>query len=159
MNFKYPTLTPRRAPTPDPIRNYHHFVGRQGRDSEASHQVGRPVDADEAAVDCVDRGYVVDEHHGPGAVAADVEPERWALPEDAPLAGVPSVELALAVAQAAEKRAGALLAENVAVRFAQRPDGLLDGQGEAARDAAEELVATIDEFFGSETVGSPGLPA
>ena len=76
-----------------------------------------------------------------------------------PLAGITGVELALAVAQAAEEGAGALLAQDVAVRLAPATDGLLDGKASAAGDAPEELVAASTSSSDWKLFGSPGLAA
>src|SRR3954470_23248688 len=127
-------------------RHYDHVVRDRRRHAEAADEVGRAVDADEAPVEGVRRRHVVDEHHRARAFAAEIEPDRRTLPIDRPLPDVAGVEPALAVAQAADEGPGGLLAEDVAVRLAPALHRLLDGEGEPARDRAEEAMARIDKL-------------
>src|SRR5215475_9787378 len=79
-------------------RHQHDIVGGQRRHAEAADDVGRAVDADEALIDRLRRGQVVDQRHGARAVAAPVEADRRALPEDAQVTGILGVERAFAIA-------------------------------------------------------------
>src|SRR4051794_37670961 len=93
-----------------PDRDHDHLVRCNSRHAEAADEVGRAVDAHETLIECVREGHVVDQHHGAGAVAAHVEPERRTLPEYLALARIAGEELALAVAQSAEEGPGGFLA-------------------------------------------------
>src|SRR3954451_2204942 len=66
------------GPEPGADGHDHHLVLGGRRQAEAAHQIGRAVEADEAGVERLDRGQVVDQHHGARPVPADVEAERGA---------------------------------------------------------------------------------
>src|SRR5579862_2801930 len=82
--------------------------GQRG-EAEAADEIRGPVDAAVAAEHALDRRQIVDQHHRAVAVGAGVEAERRALPKDREIAGVAGVELALAIAQAADERRRRLL--------------------------------------------------
>src|SRR5207253_8127939 len=103
-------------------RHQHDVVGRERRHAEAADDIGRAVDADEALIDRLRRGQIVDQRHGARAVAAPVEADRRTLPVDAQVAGVLGVERTLAVTQAGDERAGPFLAEHIAVGQAPLAD-------------------------------------
>ena len=127
-------------------RHQHDVVGGQRRHAEAADKIGGAVDAAEALVDRAGVRQVVDQHHGAGAFAADVQADRRALPVDLQIAGILGVEHALAVAQPGDEGAAGLLAEDVAVRQAPVADRLLDDLRQPARHRAEEVVAGVDDF-------------
>src|ERR1700751_2120744 len=54
-------------------RHQHDVVGGERGHAEAADDVGRAVDADEALIDRLRRGQVVDQRHGARTVAAPVE--------------------------------------------------------------------------------------
>ncbi|SOR30787.1 protein of unknown function [Methylorubrum extorquens] len=141
-------------PGADAGADRHHDDAAVGhrRHAEAADEVGRAVDAAEAAVEVAHGGQVVDEHHGARAVAADIEAERRPLPVDPALPGIAGIERALAEAQAADDGAGRLLSQDVAVGLAPAPGRLLDGEREAAGHAAEEAVPILDHLGGAERV-------
>ena len=62
------------------------------------------------------------------------------------------IKHALPVAQATEKGAASLLAQNITVRLAPLADRLLDDGGKPPRDGAEEPVPRIDQFARRESL-------
>src|SRR5713101_2874516 len=116
--------------------NHHHIIRRQRRHSEPADEIGRTVDADETLVDRFGGRQAVDQHHGAGALAAEIETDRRTLPEDPQVAGILGIERAFAIAQPRDYGAAGLLAEDVAVGQAPLAPRLLDDLGEPARDRA-----------------------
>src|SRR5262249_50564655 len=90
----------------------------------------------------------IDKDHRAGAVAAEIEAKRWALPIDLQIAGIARIEHAFAVAQADRDRARSFLAQNVAVGLAPLAESLFDHEREIARYGAEKAVTGIDQFIG-----------
>ena len=102
---------------------------------------------------------VIDQHHGPGAIGAGVEAERRPLPVDAHIAGILRVERAVAIAQAADKSAAGFFTKDVAVRLPPLIAGLFHERRQAARDAAEKVMAGIDDLAGGELIAGAAAAA
>jgi Envelope integrity protein A len=60
----------------------------------------------------------------------------------------------LAVAQTSDERAARLFPQNIAIRRAPLPHRFFDDGGEPARDAAEEVMAGIDQLVRGVLVGT-----
>ena len=128
-------------------RHQQHIVVLQHVEADAGHDIGRTGNAAEAVVEVADVVEIVDQHHHPRSLAAEIPAERRALPEHLMVAGILGVERAFAIGQAADHRAGALLAEQIAVGQAVGGENLLDDGGQPARRRAEELVTGIDDLL------------
>jgi len=106
VNFRYPTLAPRRNPTPERTgtttillneRAVIHgddddIVERKSCHPQSPNKIRRTLDADKALIDRVGDRKIVDEHHGARAVAAKIETERGPLPVDPTVAGILGVQ-------------------------------------------------------------------
>src|SRR5688500_13553805 len=136
----------RAEPQADAGADWNHDDASRGqrRHADAADQIGRAVDAGEALVDRAGRRQAVDQHHGARAFAAHVPAQRRSRPVDAQVADVLRITRALAVAQSADERAAALLAQHVAVRLAPGGEVALHHTRETARHAAEKSMAGIE---------------
>src|SRR3954468_7914598 len=128
-------------------RDHHDAARGERRHADAADEVGRAVDPGKALIDRLGGRQAVDQHHGPGAFAADIPAQRRALPVHPQVTRVLGVEGAFAIAKSANESAAALLTEDVAVRLPPGGEGALDHAGEAARDAAEEFMAGVEDFI------------
>ena len=122
------------------------FVVGEHRHAEPAHQVGGAVHPDIAAVEGERIRQIVDQHHGAGAVAAEIEADRRPLPIDLPLPLGLGMEHAVAVARAGDEGAGTLLADDIAVWQAVALHRPLHQRGQSAGDRAEEAVPGADDL-------------
>jgi len=129
-------------------RHHEYIPVAQHRHPKAGNHIRGARHAIVAPIDRVHVGEIVDQHHDPVAVATNVDADARALPENLALAGILGTERAFAIAQAADDGAGAFLAEDVAVGQAMLRNRSLDDAGQPLRDAAEKLVAGIEDFVG-----------
>src|SRR3954467_5192104 len=128
-------IDPKPRANPGSDRNHNHRVVHRRREPEASHNIGRAVQANKAGVEPITkqrlgRGQIVDEHHRAPAIPAEVKAQRRPLPVDPALARVAGEEHAFPIAQATKDRGRVLLAHDVAVGLPPAPDGFLDRQRE-----------------------------
>src|SRR4249919_1364628 len=121
-------------------------MSSQGRHPEAADKIGGTVDSSEPLVDRTGVRQVVAQHHGAGALAADIPADRWPLPVDLQIARILCVEHALAVAQARDKGAAGLLAKDVTVRQSPCADRPFDDLCQPPLHGAEEIVAGVDDL-------------
>src|ERR1700691_371059 len=94
--------------------------------AESADKISGAFDAAESFENGLGAWQVVDQHHGPGAVGADVEAHCRALPEHADIARVLGVKRSVTIAKAADKGPARFLAEDVSVGLAPLTHGFLD---------------------------------
>src|SRR5690606_35635175 len=96
--------------------------------TEPADQIGRAFDAAEALAIDVARGRgIIDQHQRARAVAAEIEADRGALPIDLLAGAILVIDHALAIAQAADKGAGAFLADDIGGGLALAGKYILNG--------------------------------
>src|SRR6478672_5674576 len=120
--------------------------GRERRHAETADEIGRARNTEEVVENRPRLRQVVDQHHGVRTVGAIIEAKRGPLPEHTRITGIPRIEGPFAVPQTADEGAARFLAQNIAIRQAPLAYRFLDNGGEPVRDAAEEVMAGIDNL-------------
>src|ERR1700685_2204370 len=100
--------------------------------AESADKISGAFDAAEPFENGFGAWQVVDQHHGPGAVGANVEAHCWALPEHADIASVLRVKRSITIAKPADKGAARFLAKNVSVGLAPLTNRFLDDRRQSA---------------------------
>ncbi len=126
-------------------------------DAHAADEIGRAVHAGKGGEDLARALQIVDEHHGLGAIPAEIVAERRALPIDLLVARVLGVEGPFAIAQPGNEGAARLLAQDIAVRLAGALEGEFDGLGETHGYATEETMAGLLDLVHGEAAMVLGL--
>src|SRR5690349_18093978 len=104
-------------PGSDPGHDRHDVDALPGkhRHPQAGHDISGTIDPEVALIERVDRRKVVDQHHCPVAIGAEIEADGRSLPIDLMLASVLGIKHALAVTDAADDRAAPLLPDDIAI--------------------------------------------
>src|SRR6516165_11224516 len=135
-------------PKTDPGANWNDddVVEGQCRHAQSPYKISRSVDADEPLIDRFGGGKTVNEHHGAGAVAAEIETKRRALPIHPMVAGILGVQDAFTVAKPGDPGAAHLLSQDISVGQAPLTACFLHDFSEPARDRAEEPLSRVDDL-------------
>src|SRR3990172_7713106 len=126
------------------------MVAGEERHADATDKIGRAVKPGISLKNFSRRAEIVNQHHGFGAVAAEIVTERGPLPVDFEVAGVAGIERALAIADAGDERAPCVLAKDIAIGAAGALEGIFDGAGKTDRDPAEESVSGLEDLVPGE---------
>src|SRR5690606_25531975 len=103
-------------------------------------------DAGDAVIEVLHVVEIVDENHVAGALPSEVPSQRGPLPEYLVVAGVLRIERALAIGEAADQGAGALLSQHITVGEAVSGEYVLDHRRQPSRCGAEKAMAGLDDL-------------
>ena len=128
-------------------RQFEFFVGLEA-DPDATNEIGRTFNADEAIEDVAGGVHIIYQNQGARSGAAKVKADGRSLPEDFLAAAVFHVKRAFAKAQAANKSSGAFFTNDVAIWPAGTLERVFDCLSQALGGCSKKLVSRTDNFLG-----------